>query len=144
MGNYFDLTWDRIDSRVTADHVRHEAAGAVVVFEGVVRNHHKGRSVDRLTYEAYEPMAKKKLEEVGAEAIGQWPELTVAIVHRLGDLAIGEAATVVAVSSPHRGNAFDAARYIMDRIKIVVPIWKKEWFSDGTHEWVRPAPQSSP
>lgn len=137
MGNFFDLTRDRIDPVTTASHVRHDAAGAVVVFEGVVRDHHEGRAVDRLSYEAFEPMARKMLEEVGAEVCTRWPDVAIAIVHRIGELGIGEAATVVAVSSAHRREAFESAQFAMDRIKEVVPIWKKEWFGDGTTQWVK-------
>jgi molybdopterin synthase catalytic subunit len=138
MGNDFDLTWDPIEPRTIADRVRSDAAGAVVTFEGVVRNHHGGREVVRLSYEAFEPMARKKMSEIGAEVEARWPGSRITIVHRLGELGIGDVATVVAVSSAHRAAAFDAVRFAMERVKEVVPIWKKEWFADGTCHWVRP------
>jgi molybdopterin synthase catalytic subunit len=105
--------------------------GAVVVFEGVVRNHSGGRRTLYLDYEAYEPMALVKMREIGAEIRRQFPVHRIAIVHRLGRLEIAETSVLIAVSSPHRRAAFDACRLAIDTLKRTVPIWKKEYFADG-------------
>jgi len=105
--------------------------GAVVVFDGFVRNHFKGRQTLYLDYEAYEPMAFAKMREIGAEIRAKFSVHRLAMVHRLGRLEIGETSVLIAVSSPHRGAAFDACRYAIDTLKRAVPIWKKEYFAGG-------------
>ena len=105
--------------------------GAVVVFDGIVRNHSGGRRTLYLDYEAYEPMALSKMREIGAEIHRKFSVRRIAMVHRLGRLEIGETSVLIAVSSPHRGAAFDACRYAIDTLKHSVPIWKKEYFADG-------------
>ncbi len=105
--------------------------GAVVVFDGIVRNHSGGRATLYLDYEAYEPMALAKMREIGAEIHRKFSVDRVAMVHRLGRLAIGETSVFIAVSSPHRLAAFDACRFAIDTLKRSVPIWKKEYFADG-------------
>ena len=105
--------------------------GAVVVFDGIVRNHSGGRSTKYLEYEAYEPMALAKMHEIGAELRRNFSIHRMAIVHRLGRLEIGETSVLIAVSSPHRRAAFDACRFAIDTLKCSVPIWKKEYFADG-------------
>ncbi len=105
--------------------------GAVVVFEGIVRNHSGGRATLYLDYEAYEPMALGKMREIGAEIRRRFPIHRLALVHRLGRLEIGETSVLIAVSSPHRRAAFDACRFAIDTLKRTVPIWKKEYFADG-------------
>ena len=105
--------------------------GALVVFDGFVRNNFKGRQTLYLDYEAYEPMAYAKMREIGAEIREKFPIHRLAIVHRLGRLEIGETSVLIAVSSPHRGAAFDACRYAIDTLKRSVPIWKKEYFVGG-------------
>ena len=105
--------------------------GALVVFDGFVRNNFKGRQTLYLEYEAYEPMAYAKMREIGAEIRARFPIHRLAIVHRLGRLEIGETSVLIAVSSPHRGAAFDACRYAIDTLKRAVPIWKKEYFVGG-------------
>ena len=105
--------------------------GAVVVFEGVVRNHTRNRRTLYLDYEAYEPMALTKLRGLRSEALEKFAVRDVAIVHRIGRLEIGEASVVIIVASAHRGAAFDACRWIIDTLKQTVPIWKKEHFEDG-------------
>lgn len=124
-----------IDTAAIVRRVTRPEAGAVVTFEGVVRNHARGVVVTHLEYEVYPAMALAKLREVAQEAESRWPGCRVAVEHRFGRLEIGEAAVVIAVSSPHRAEAFDAARYTIDRIKDVVPIWKKEFSPDGS-VWV--------
>lgn len=106
--------------------------GAVVVFEGVARNHSRGRKVERLEYEAYRPMALKKMRELASELKTQFRLSRVAIVHRLGKVEIGETSILIAVTSAHRQAAFDAARYAIDAFKRTVPIWKKEIFKEGS------------
>jgi MoaE-MoaD fusion protein len=105
--------------------------GAVVVFEGVVRNHSENRAVRLLEYDAFESMALKKLEEVGSRAKNEYAIRDIAIVHRLGHMNVGECSTVIAVASAHRGPAFDACRFAIDTINEIVPIWKKEFYEDG-------------
>lgn len=118
--------------------VDHPSAGAVAVFLGVVRDWNDGRPVLHLEYEAYEAMARAELERVAARVREAYPDvLGVALFHRFGDLAIGEASVGVAVSSPHRAEAFEACRLGIDTIKETVPIWKREHYADGPPEWVR-------
>jgi molybdopterin synthase catalytic subunit len=117
--------------------------GAVCLFVGVVRNENQGRPVLRLEYEAYEEMAVPLMEEVAAEARSLFPVTDVRLVHRLGRLEIGEASVAVAVSAPHRAGAFAACRFAIDALKARVPIWKKEFYSDGS-AWLEgqaPAPR---
>ena len=109
--------------------------GAVVVFDGIVRNHSGGRATLYLEYEAYEPMALKKLRDIEGEIRAKFHVHRIAIVHRLGRLEIGETSVLIAVSSPHRRAAFDACRFAIDALKRTVPIWKKEYFADGA-VWV--------
>jgi len=106
--------------------------GAVVVFDGIVRNHSGGRRTLYLDYEAYEPMALAKMREIGAAIRSKFPIHRVAMVHRLGRLEIGETSVFIAISSPHRRAAFDACRFAIDTLKRTVPIWKKEYFADGS------------
>lgn len=106
-------------------------AGAVVVFIGMTRDHNEGRNVERLEYEAYAGMAERELEKIARQAREQWPIARLAVVHRTGAVPIGMASVVIAVSSAHRGDAFAAARFTIDRLKEVVPIWKKEFFEGG-------------
>jgi molybdopterin synthase catalytic subunit len=116
------------------------AAGAVVTFDGVVRDNTKGRRVISLQYEAYEPMAVKEMRRIGAEIRERWPDVErIGIIHRFGPLKISESSVVIVVTSPHRRVAFDACRYAIDRLKQTVPIWKKEIFEDG-EEWVEGQP----
>lgn len=117
------------------DAVSRVSQGGLVTFTGVVRDHSKGKAVTRLEYEAYVPMAEKKLAEIAAEARAQWPGTEVAVVHRVGTLLPGELAVVIAVSAPHRKEAFRACEHVIDRLKEDVPIWKKEFAADG-EVWV--------
>ena len=110
--------------------------GAIAAFVGTTRvDESEGASVEHLEYEAYRPMADRKLEEIGAEIGARWEVRRVSIVHRLGVVAPGEASVVIVVASPRRGPAFEASRYAIERIKEVVPIWKREVWSDG-YVWV--------
>ena len=105
--------------------------GAAVVFEGIVRNHTRGRRTLYLDYEAYEEMALKQMEELAARALAEYKIRDVAMVHRLGRLEIGETSVLIVVASAHRAAAFDACRWLIDTLKRTVPIWKKEHFEDG-------------
>lgn len=116
------------------------AAGAVAHFLGTVRNHNQGRRVLFLEYEAYEPMALREMQAIADQVRVRWPVERVALVHRLGRLEIGEASVAIAVSSPHRGTAFDACRWAIDTLKSTVPIWKKEHF-EGGEVWIEGAPE---
>ena len=109
--------------------------GGLVTFTGVVRDHSRGKQVTKLEYEAYAPMAEKKLAEIAQEARAQWPGTDVAVTHRVGTLQPGELAVAIAVSAPHRKEAFRACEFVIDRLKEVVPIWKKEFTADG-EVWV--------
>jgi molybdopterin synthase catalytic subunit len=115
--------------------VRTDADGAVIVFHGVARRFSRGRDVVHLEYEAYPEMAEKVMREIADEIKARWPVTGVAIVHRTGVLQIGQASVAIAVSAPHRGEAFEAAQYAIDRLKQIVPIWKKEVWSDGS-QWI--------
>ncbi len=125
------LTETPIDLAAALAHVQTGSAGAVDVFIGTVRNQTAQKRVVRLEYEAYAPMALKKMEELAAAARRRWPVERLALIHRVGVLEIGEAAVVIAVSTPHRAEAFEACRWLIDTLKDVVPIWKKEVFEDG-------------
>jgi molybdopterin synthase catalytic subunit len=112
--------------------------GALVVFEGIVRDNANGKNVRYLEYDAYESMALKKIEEIGLQAKNDFDIRDIAIVHRLGHMEVGECSIVIAVASAHRGPAFDACRFAIDTIKKVVPIWKKEFYTDG-EVWIEGA-----
>jgi len=127
----FRLVREPIDVRQVTESIQRPEDGAVVVFEGVVRNNANDKPVRFLEYAAYESMALSKLEEVGARARKEFEIRDIAIVHRLGHLEIGECSTVIVVASAHRGPAFDACRFAIDTIKKIVPIWKKEFYEDG-------------
>jgi MoaE-MoaD fusion protein len=116
------------------------ADGAVCLFVGTVRNENRGRPVIRLEYEAYEEMALPLMEEIAAETTRAFPVTGVRLVHRLGRLEVGEASVAVAVCSPHRAEAFAACRFAIDALKARVPIWKKEFYADGSAWLDRPAP----
>lgn len=132
------LTHDPIDSAALLDEVASQQAGAVVLFLGTVREMTAGRKTVALDYECYPEMAERKMEELATEAATRWPLTGCVIVHRLGHLELGDASVGVAVSAPHRDQAFEAGRWLIDTLKQVVPIWKKENWADGSTEWVHP------
>lgn len=132
------LTHQPIDSCSLMEQVRRPDCGAVVTFLGTVRDLTEGRITVALDYEAYPAMAEKKLAEIEQETRQRWPVGEIVLVHRLGHLDVGEVSVAVAVSCPHRAEAFEACRYAIDRLKAIVPIWKKENWSDGSTEWVHP------
>ena len=130
------LTREPIDYLKLTEHVRRPNCGGIVTFLGTVRDLTDGRTTAALDYEAYPGMAEKKMAEIERETRDRWPGSEVMIVHRLGHLEVGEVSVGVAVSCPHRAEAFEACRYAIDRLKLIVPIWKKENWTDGTSEWV--------
>lgn len=130
------LTTEPIDANALLRELAHDQDGAQVLFLGNVRNHHQGREVLRIDYEAYEPMALKELQKIADDVACEYKLERVLVVHRFGRHEIGDASIAVVIGSPHRAPAFEAAKEIMDRVKVDVPIWKKEHFADGTIEWV--------
>ena len=122
---------DALDGDVGTD-------GAVVTFLGLVRNHNLGRSVRYLEYEAYEPLALRTFERIASEIHDRWPGARLALHHRLGRLEIGEASIAIAARSAHRGDAYAACRYAIERVKQIAPIWKREFF-DGGDVWIEGA-----
>ena len=129
------ITREPIDAQELIRAVQTPADGAVCVFYGVVREDSMNKKVHFLEYDAYPEMAEKKMREILDEVAKRWPEQRAAIVHRIGKLEIGEPSVVIAVGSPHRPESFEACRYVIDRVKQEVPIWKKEVFADG-EQWV--------
>lgn len=129
------LTSEPVGTDEVVARVHHPGAGAVVVFVGTVRDHAHGKAVERLEYEAYEPMAQRQLERIAEQCEAERPGTRVAMVHRHGKLGVGEVSVVIAVSSAHRGDAFEGCRECLERIKTDVPIWKREVGPDG-ESWV--------
>ncbi len=151
-GHFFALTRDPIDGGAVARRILRGEDGAFVNFEGVTRNNSKGRATQYLEYECYEPMAVKVMAEIGGEIAHQFQIGRIAMVHRLGRLQIGETSVSIVVTAPHRKPAFDAALEGINRLKRMVPIWKKEFFVDGEvwvdGEWddsvLKPPPAKTP
>lgn len=132
----FSLTTQRIDTVALKTQILDPSCGAISSFEGLVRNHHQGRSVEKLEYEAHPILAEKEGHKVLAEALDKFAIARAVAIHRIGSLAIGEIAIVIHVSAAHRAEAFDACRFLIDEIKHRVPIWKREFYTDGTVAWV--------
>jgi molybdopterin synthase catalytic subunit len=129
------LTDDPIDRDALVAQVQRNSDGALVLFEGIVRDHHEGREVESIFYDAYRSMAERELEKVMQGVAEEFPDVQSVVVHRLGLLNVGDASIVIACASPHRGEAFAACRAIIDRVKERVPIWKREKGPTG-EEWV--------
>jgi molybdopterin synthase catalytic subunit len=127
---------DVIDPGAVLSRVGSDEDGAALLFVGVVRNHADGRPVSGMRYDAYLEMAQKELGEIAREAAEQLRTDRVAVEHRTGELDIGEVSVAIAVSSPHRAQSFDAARYVIEEIKKRLPVWKKEHYMDGSDRWV--------
>ena len=132
------LTDTKINEQAITKHVRSPRAGAVVLFLGTTREMTGARRTESLNYEAYGPMAERKLAELESEARRRWPIIGCTITHRTGRVPAGETSIAIAVSTPHRRDAFEAGQWLIDRIKEAVPIWKREQYTDGTTEWVHP------
>ena len=145
-GHYFALTRIRIDATKLEERLLQGIDGAVVTFQGVVRNNTKGRRTLRLDYQCYEGMALRQLAVIGREVAAKYEIGRIAMVHRLGMMEVGEASVVVVVTSPHRRAAFDAALEGINRLKKLVPVWKKEFFEDGEiwveGDWDKDAPRA--
>lgn len=144
----YEIVEQPIEAQPYIDYVLHPGAGAVTVFTGHVREWTQGVRTKYLAYEAYVPMAEKMLAQVGEEIEQKWPGTRVAIAHRIGQLQISDIAVVIAVSSPHRKAAYEANEYAIERIKEMVPIWKKEIWENG-EEWIgdqrrSPEPKETP
>ena len=131
----FEIVESPIEQQPYVDYVLHTGAGAITVFTGHVREWTHGVRTVYLAYEAYIPMAEKMLAQIGAEMEEKWPGVKVAIVHRIGELQLTDIAVLIAVSSPHRKAAYEANEYAIERIKEIVPIWKKEIWEDG-EQWI--------
>ena len=129
------LTDQPIDPAALIGAVESAERGGIACFFGAVRNHHGGRAVARLEYSAYGPMAEAECERIVAEAKTRWP-VAVALVHRVGRLGIGDTAVAIAVAGAHRDEAFAACRHVIEEVKRRVPIWKREFYADGTEAWV--------
>ena len=136
------LTHEPIDYTTLTEQVRRADCGAVVLFLGTVRDLTDGKVTTALDYEAYPGMAEKKMAEIEQDTRSRWPVGEMGMVHRLGHLGVGEISVAVAVSCPHRVEAFAAGRHAIDRLKELVPIWKKENWADGSTEWVHPQQMS--
>ncbi|MBA3943193.1 MAG: molybdopterin converting factor subunit 1 [Herpetosiphonaceae bacterium] len=132
----FVVTAEPLDGGPLQQYIATPDDGAVVLFTGMVRNNFGGRATDHLVYEAYREMAEPVLAQIAEEARSRYEIGRVAVHHRIGQLQIGETAVLVAVGAPHRHAAFEAAEYIMDRIKEIAPIWKREHWADGAAEWI--------
>jgi molybdopterin synthase catalytic subunit len=134
--DWIEVTAETLSERATAEAVSDPGAGAVALFSGIVRDQTGGRRVKFLEYEAHAPMALAKMREIAVAIRARWPgTLRVALVHRVGRLEIGESSVMIAVSSPHRREAFEACHFAIDTLKETVPVWKKEYFEDG-EVWV--------
>ncbi len=132
-----DIVTEPIDEKALLSRLDRKIHGAVVTFQGTVRQITDGREVKELEYEAYRDMALKKMWEIEGQVRARWPIEDIAMVHRTGRLQLGEASVVVVVAANHRAEAFEACRYAIDQIKEVVPIWKKEVWADEGARWVR-------
>lgn len=130
------VTPEPIDAARLLGSVVSDDDGVALLFWGVVRNHNEGRPVSHLEYHAYAEMAERMMQRIGEEAIARFGVGDVRVVHRVGKLAIGEASVGVAVASPHRGEAYEASRYVIEELKRRVPVWKREGYVDGESEWV--------
>ena len=135
MEPFIQLTREPLNRDALIGAVSHSSVGGLVVFEGVVRDNARGKQIRYLEYEVYPEMAEQQIRTIIAEAERRWGVERVAVAHRFGRLEIGEASVIIVVAAPHRAEAFDACRYIIDTLKTTVPIWKKEVASNG-EEWI--------
>ena len=133
-----EITSQPIDTAAVLASVQSDQAGAAVLFVGSTRQFTDGRETLKLDYQCYEAMAIKKMTEILEQASNQWKIESCSIVHRIGSVGLGESSIAVAVSSPHRADSFEAARWLVDTLKKDVPIWKQEHWADGSQEWVHP------
>lgn len=136
------LTGQPVDHAALMRRVDAADRGGLACFFGIVRNHHEGRSVERLEYSAYAPMAEAECARIVAETEDRWP-VAVALLHRIGRLEIGETAVGITVAGSHRDEAFAACRHVIEEVKRRVPIWKREVYADGSESWVDPTKERS-
>jgi molybdopterin synthase catalytic subunit len=139
-----EITQAPIDPTVVLQQVASNHAGAVVLFLGTTRQFTDGRQTESLQYECYPAMAEKKMVELVEQASARWPLVGCTIIHRVGQVSLGETSVAIAVSSAHRQAAFEAGQWLIDTLKQVVPIWKKENWADGTSQWVHPGWEQTP
>jgi molybdopterin synthase catalytic subunit len=130
------ITTDHLDTASVANFLSVPEAGALDIFLGTTRQWTRGRETTRLVYECYEPMAVAEMERLADECRSRWPVLQLCMLHRLGEVPVAEASVIIGVSTPHRKDAFEACRFLIDQLKKQVPIWKYEVFTDGSGEWV--------
>lgn len=133
---YVRVTTDEISLEDALARVRSPDHGAIDLFVGVVRNNHNGKEVSGITYDAHEKLAEKCFAGICREATGLWPDTRYAVLHYKGELPVGGTSIVIAVSSPHRAESFEACRYIIEEIKVRAPIWKREHYLEGKSEWL--------
>ncbi len=138
-----EIVTDPLQPQDLIDHVRRDESGAVTLFLGVVRNNNQGRQVLYLEYDAYPEMATKVMRQIVEEVRERWPVGEIAVQHRIGRLEIGEPSLAVAIATPHRREGFEACQYAVDRIKEIVPIWKKEVW-EGGEEWIEGSLEAAP
>ncbi|MGH9341822.1 MAG: molybdenum cofactor biosynthesis protein MoaE [Acidobacteriota bacterium] len=138
-----EIVEKEIDRRSVMESVNAPESGAIVTFDGTVRNHNLGKKVTHLYYETYPEMAVQELAKIRDEALERWPVQALSLVHRVGRIEIGESSVFIAVSAPHRKDAFEACLFAIDTLKATVPIWKKEYF-EGGEVWIEgpPTPQA--
>jgi len=133
------VTREPIDVQRLNESAGHPECGAVLTFSGTVRNHHGGRKVVKLAYEAYAPMAESEMRKCADACLEQWPDVRkIQAVHRFGEMPVGESSVYITVAAPHRPEGFAALRFLIDRIKRDTPIWKKEFYEDGESAWLHP------
>jgi molybdopterin synthase catalytic subunit len=130
------VTADPIDAAALLQDAAAASDGAVLLFLGVVRNENEGRAVVRLEYEAYAPMAEREMAKIASEAAERWGTGAISIVHRTGTLEVGEPSVAITVAAPHRGEAYEASRYVIEELKRRVPVWKREGYAEGPSEWL--------
>lgn len=133
---YVRVTTDEISLEDALAKVKRPDHGAIDLFVGVVRNNHNGKEVSGITYDAHEKLAEKSFIGICREAVGFWPDTRYAVLHYKGELPVGGTSIVIAVSSPHRAESFEACRYIIEEIKMRAPIWKREHYLEGKSEWL--------
>jgi molybdopterin synthase catalytic subunit len=138
------IVTEPIDTAAVLREVQSPAHGASILFVGSVREENDGKSVDGMDYTAYEAMAQREMASIAREAAENFSGTFVIIVHRIGELAIGEASVAVATSHAHRDEAYSASRYAIEQVKARVPIWKREHYADGTREWIDPTAKGEP
>jgi molybdopterin synthase catalytic subunit len=134
--SYAAVVAEPIDAARVLGETLSPADGAALLFWGVVREQNEGRAVTQLEYHAYEAMAEKEMLRIADEARGRWGTGDIRVVHRVGLLRVGEASIAIAVAAPHRGEAYEASRYVIEQVKQRVPVWKREGYVEGDREWV--------